>query len=393
MPAPDYHGNSIVNLMASIVAGLGPVPAAPGNSDPVYTPHPVITPDMLEASKHVVLLVIDGLGYDYLRRRLPGGAIDSGMRDPVTSVFPSTTTSAISTFLTADAPQQHALTGWYMWLREIGMVGSPLPFRSRPGKEVLGDFGLIPAAFFDRRPVFERIGRDCFMVQPAALWDSPYTRAHTGSAMVKPFRTLEQMFGRIRRIAASRKPSFTYAYWPELDTLGHRHGMESEAAVAHLNEIDQGVAELLNDMQRRDVCLIITADHGFVDTCDESWVDLSDHPELAETLVTPLCGEPRAAYCYVDSRRHQDFEDYVRERLSDQCEIHASEDLLARGFFGLGDPHPRLRERIGHYCLIMKDNYAIRERLATEKPGKDMIGVHGGTSSAEMRVPLALFKG
>jgi predicted AlkP superfamily pyrophosphatase or phosphodiesterase len=393
MPLPDYNGNSIVNLMASIVAGLGPVPEEPRNGDPLYASHPVVTPDMLEASKHVVLLVLDGLGYDYLRRKIPHGALSAGLNTPVTSVFPSTTTSAISTYLTAEAPQQHALTGWYMWLREIGMVAAPLPFRSRAGSKLLGSFGLSPGALFDRRPVFDRIERDCFMVQPANLWDTPYTRAHTGSAMVKPFRKLSQMFGRIRRITSSRKASFTYAYWPELDTLGHRCGMESETALIHLKEIDRGVADLLNGIQRSDVCLIVTADHGFVDTDDGSWVNLSDHPELAETLVAPLCGEPRAAYCYVDAHRHQDFETYVRERLSDKCEIYSSQDLIARGFFGRGEPHPRLSERIGHYCLIMKENYAIRDRLATEKQGKMMIGVHGGTSSAEMRVPLALFQG
>ncbi len=392
MPLPEYNGGSIVNLMASIVAGLGPIPAQPGDGAPIYAQHPLATPEMLGAAKHVVLLIIDGLGYDYLRRRIPGGAIDAGMRDPMTSVFPSTTTTAISTFLTGDAPQQHALTGWYVWLREIGMVASPLPYRTRAGSRMLGTCGLRSEALFDRRPVFDRIDRDTFMVQPAHLWDTPYTRAHTGNAMVKPFRELKQMFSRIRRITTGRKPSFTYAYWPELDTLGHRHGMESEQAVAHLNEIDQGVADLINEIQKRDVCLVITADHGFVDTYDESWVNLSDHPELGQMLVAPLCGEPRAAYCYVDAHRERDFEDYVRERLSNQCELYRSEDLIARGFFGLGQPHPRLRERIGHYCLIMKENYAIRDSLATEKHGKQMIGVHGGTSSAEMRVPLALFQ-
>ncbi|MDH3317158.1 MAG: alkaline phosphatase family protein [Gammaproteobacteria bacterium] len=393
MPLPDYSGNGIVNLMTSIVAGLGPIPAEPRNGDRLYKPHSVVTPDMLEASKHVVLMVFDGLGYGYLRRRIPDGALSAGLNAPMTSVFPSTTTSAISTFLTADAPQQHGLTGWYIWLREIGMVASPLPFRSRPGSKLLGSFGLRPGTLFDRRSVFDQIDRDCFMVQPATLWDSPYTRAHTGSAMVKPYRKLKQMFARIRRITASRKPSFTYAYWPELDTLGHRHGMESESAVDHLAEIDQGVADLLDVIQRHDVCLIVTADHGFVDTDEQSWVELSGHPELGATLAVPLCGEPRAAYCYVHPDRRDEFEGYVRERLSHQCDLHKSEDLFARGYFGHGIPHPRLRERIGHYCLIMKGNYAIRDRLETEKHGKNMIGVHGGVSDAEMLVPLALFQG
>jgi predicted AlkP superfamily pyrophosphatase or phosphodiesterase len=393
MPVPDYHGNSIVNLMASIVGGLGPVPEKHGNSDAIYSPHALVTPDMLKASKHVVLLIIDGLGYDYLRRHFPGGAIDSGMRDPITSVFPSTTTSAISTFLTAEAPQQHGLTGWYLWLREVGMVVSPLPFRTRAGNGLLETCGIDAETLFDRRPVFDLIGRDCFMVQPAKLSNSSYTLAHAGKATVMPFQNLEQMFGRIRGITAGGKPSFTYAYWPELDTLGHRYGMESDAAAAHLEQMDRGIAALLDSVQRRNVCLIVTADHGFVDTDEQSWVDLSRHPDLAQMLAVPLCGEPRAAYCYINAHRERDFEGYVRERLSEHCELYSSDELIAEGIFGHGDPHPRLRERIGHYCLIMKGNYAIRDRLATEKQGKDMIGVHGGTSDAEMRVPLAVFQG
>lgn len=393
MPLPEYNGNSIVNLMASVVAGLGGDRTTHDAGEALYVPHADIPPAMLEATQHVVLLVIDGLGYDYLRRRLPDGTLAAALKAPMTSVFPSTTTTAISTFLTADAPQQHGLTGWYVWLREIGMVASPLPYRTRAGSRLLGSCGLKSEALFDRRPVFDRIERDCFMVQPENLWDTPYTKAHTGSAMVKPFRQLKQMFGRIRRITASRKPSFTYAYWPELDTLGHRQGMESDPAVAHLEEIDGYVGELLDGIVRRDVCLIVTADHGFVDTDETSWVNLSEHPELGQMLVAPLCGEPRAAYCYVDAHREKDFEDYVRERMSDSCELYRSEDLIARGYFGLGEPHPRLHQRIGHYCLIMKKNCAIADRLATEKHGKKMIGVHGGLSSAEMRVPLALFQG
>ena len=38
----------------------------------------------------------------------------------MTSVFPATTASAITTFATGLAPQQHAFTGWFMFLKEIG---------------------------------------------------------------------------------------------------------------------------------------------------------------------------------------------------------------------------------------------------------------------------------
>ena len=63
--------------------------------------------------------------------------------------------------------------------------------------------------------------------------------------------------------------------------------------------------------------------------------------------------------------------------------------MIDDGWFGLADPHPRLRERVGDYALVMQDDYAIRDRVADEKPFRH-IGVHGGVSREEMRVPLVV---
>ncbi|MDX1514296.1 MAG: alkaline phosphatase family protein [Gammaproteobacteria bacterium] len=384
MALPDYQGGSIVNLMQSIVAGLGD--RATGD----HPPHPEVPPELVRESRHVVLVVIDGLGFDYLMRVRPDGAIASLLRGSLTSVFPSTTTSAVTTFLTADAPRQHALTGWYMWLREAGVVAAPLPFRIRAGGGNLRDLGVLENSVFDRTPVFDQVRRNSFMVQPAHLSSSVYTRANQGRAVLKPYRTLSGFFARVRRLTASKTPSYIYAYWPELDTLGHRHGMESVAAADHLAEIDGQVARLLAKIRGRGATLLVTADHGFVDTRPDTWVNLEDHPELKDMLAVPLCGEPRAAYCYVHHGAAEDFVAYVRERLSTQCELLSADELLEGNYFGLGATHARLKDRIGHYCLIMRGNYAIRDRLATERRVKVMVGVHGGTTASEMKVPLAL---
>ena len=37
-------------------------------------------------------------------------------------MFPPTTAAAVTTLLTATAPQQHAVTGWFLYLRELGTV-------------------------------------------------------------------------------------------------------------------------------------------------------------------------------------------------------------------------------------------------------------------------------
>ena len=103
--------------------------------------------------------------------------------------------------------------------------------------------------------------------------------------------------------------------------------------------------------------------------------------------MVPLCGEPRLAFCYVHPGLENAFETYVREHFSDQAALFPSRQLLEEGWFGRGSPHPGLQHRIGHYALVMKDNWMITGRLPGERPLQH-IGVHGGVSPEEMYVPL-----
>jgi len=65
----------------------------------------------------------------------------------------------------------------------------------------------------------------------------------------------------------------------------------------------------------------------------------------------------------------------------------ASADLVARGYFGSGAVNARLADRVGDYTLIARGRFALRDRLPGERRHVQ-IGVHGGLSDDEMRVPL-----
>ena len=120
---PDYEGGSIVNLMASIEAAFGRRASYPELRD--------LASDEIAGARNLCLLVIDGLGWRYLARALGGGALRRHARAAITSTFPTTTATAITTFMTGLAPQQHGLTGWHMYFRELGTVLAVLPFRPR----------------------------------------------------------------------------------------------------------------------------------------------------------------------------------------------------------------------------------------------------------------------
>jgi hypothetical protein len=374
---PDYQGGSLVNLMSSIACALD-------GSSP-YPPLTLLPPDALAGARHLVLLVVDGLGHQYLQSH--DGALRKHLRGRITSVFPSTTASAIPTFLTGLAPQQHGLTGWNMYFREIGAVVAPLPFRVRTGRHALREAGVTPATLFGLTPLFDRLPLPCHVVSPKNIIHSDFNVALSGRAQRHGYDSLDEMAALIANLMRSATPSYVHAYWPQLDSLAHEYGVHSEPVAEAFAALDAAFARLVELAHASGSRLIVTADHGFIDT-DET-IDLDDHPALRETLLLPLCGEPRMAYAYVRAGREAAFEGYVLGQLAGKVQLFRSEAVLREGWLGPGAAHPALADRIGDYVLVPRGRAILRDWLKGETRYAH-VGVHGGLSAAEMFVPLVV---
>ena len=377
---PDYRGGSLVNLMSSLTTALG------GVSD--HAPLTALPPHTLADARHVVLLVIDGLGHDYLLSR--DSTLRQHLRGSLTSVFPSTTASAIPTLLTGLAPQQHGLTGWHMYFREIGAIAAPLPFRVRAGRHSLRDAGVTPASLFGLSPLFDRLPLPCHVVSPRHIIDSDFNVALSGSAQRHGYQTLDDLFALIAGLLRSDAPrSFIHAYWPQHDSLAHEYGIHSPQVADAFTALDEGFARLLDGVRDSGSRIVVTADHGFIDNSAAETVDLDDHPGLRDTLLLPLCGEPRMAYAYVRAGREAQFETYIHTHLADRIQLFRSEDVLQQGWLGPGIAHAALRDRIGDYVLVPRGHTILRDWLKGE-PRHTHIGVHGELTAAEMTVPLVV---
>ncbi len=374
---PDYtHGS--VNLMAALSEALGG--GATG-----YEALSLLPPEMLRG-RPVILLLIDGLGAELLQC-YPDSFLARHTLTTLSAVFPSTTASAVTTFATGVAPQQHAITGWHMWLRELGSVATILPFVPRHGGAGYGQAGFSPRQFIGAAPLFDRIEVPVEVLSPEWIVHSDYTRATSGNAPRHGYRHFDELLLKIGALVGDGAPRFVYGYWAELDSLAHEFGVNSPQVENHLRALDAALATFTESLHSSGTLLLITADHGLIDSDEQHTLFVHDHSPLAAALTLPLCGEPRTAFCYLRPRHEQRFLAYVRGELGHCCEVVESEALIAQGYFGTGAPHPELGARVGDYTLLMKENYVIRQRLPFEKPFRQ-IGVHGGLSRTEMRVPL-----
>lgn len=376
---PDYR-HSIISLLSGVRQRFNPkaidphYPALslPGNAD-----------------NSLLLLVLDGLGADYLAQQ-PQSFLAHHVIDTLDTVFPSTTASAMTSYLTGASPQQHAITGWFSWFREIGCVTTVLPFTPRFRGPSLTDAGIAPQQLIGHDSLFENLPLPSHVIYPDYIVDSDYTVATSGQAQRHGYETLEEMFTILMALAQFSHPRYLFAYWSQFDALAHQYGVASDKVAKHFAQLDAACAKAFPKLARRGVDILVCADHGLVDTMPEHVITLDEHPPLQSMLTLPLCGEPRTAFCYVRAHKREAFERYIQENFAHASRLVTSETLISNGYFGLGPAHPQLSSRCGDYALLMKENYVIKDRLITEKPFHQ-IGIHGGLSHAEMRVPLIAY--
>ena len=400
--APSYEGGGLLNLMASIGDVCGVDARAVGSGIRYPLLNGIDTSEWRRA-RNLVLVLADGVGADFIRRHSPNGFFSRNQRSTLTSVCPTTTAVAIPTVMTGLPPAVHGLTGWHVYLEEIDCVTAVLPLTVRGVQMAHGSI-IDPAELFTCPSIYSRMQRAAHVLSPSKIAHSPFSQIHTQGATLHPYlpparswldatpfaRPKKDFFGTLKRLCQTPgEQTFIYAYWPDFDHAAHESGVDSPTAVALFHEFEAGVESMMAQLRGTDTTLIMTADHGFIDSPSDRQVHLEDHVALAEMLSQPVCGERRLAYCYLKPGAEADFVDYIDSVLSDRMEAWPREKLLDEQWFGPGPVNPRLAGRIGDYVLAMKDNWTLVDHVPGEKPLR-LVGVHGGLSQNEMIVPLCV---
>jgi predicted AlkP superfamily pyrophosphatase or phosphodiesterase len=243
--------------------------------------------------------------------------------------------------------------------------------------------------------IFQQIpSADGYFVISEKLKDTPYDSVISkGAKEVVGFSNFSDSMDKIQTILKDKKEDkrkFVLHYWEGLDAISHTQGIEKSES--HFREIFNEILELSGKIQQTNpkTQIFVTADHGMVDIPKERVIKLRDHPQLDETLTLPLSGEGRAAFCFVRAPYREQFETYILNEFKEYCTLLKMQDLFDMELFGLFDPHPRFKDRVPDYILLMKDNYIIMDKMLNETRIR-LKAVHGGLSEDELYVPLLKF--
>ncbi len=396
---PDYSGSSLTNVSNSICRWLD-VPERGLPLAPLY--HQKLDGEY----RHILLFVVDGLGLKTLKRLFSrnGNLLTPSARDDLladatlftlTSVSPSTTAAALTSLWTGSAPAEHGIVGYEVWLKEYSLVAnmirqSPVAFWSEVGS--LGRAGFDAGTFVPVQPLSAYLKlhqvQTTFLID-AALAQSGLTVMHMPDARVQPYFSLEDARLTLNDLFAQQagQKTFTAVYWSLVDTLMHRYGPEDERIDLELERFFYSLLLMLKTLQKKygdNTLVLLTADHGGIDTPVDAHFDLKNHPDLNAMLTMQPIGESRLPNFFVRLGNETRFLDYMQAEWGDAFTLIPGSDFLATGILGDKPFHHELLQRLGDWVAIPQDG----AYLWWKNHENHMLGRHGGLSPEEMLVPL-----
>ena len=370
---PTYDASGLAGVMPAVLRSLGVADPAADRDDP---------PDLLDLlpARRSVVVLIDGLGYDLLRRRsghapFLRGLLPSAYR--LCAGFPSTTATSMGTFGTGLPPGAHGLVGYEVLV----------PGEDRLLNELSWDSGPEPRLWQPSQTVFERAAADGMAVTrigPGFFDGSGLTNAALRGGVFTAAHSLEaRVDAALTAVRASRR-SLVYLYWGQLDKVGHVHGCQSWEWGDELELIDRSLARLMAGVPS-DTSVHVTADHGMVDAPHALRIDLAHDDELAGG-VRHVGGEPRSLQLYCEPGATSDVLATWRERVDARAWVLSRDEAVGQGLFGAVSQH--VLPRIGDVIVAMRDNFAIVDSRTARPKLLALLGLHGSLTPEEMAIPL-----
>jgi len=386
---PEYDGYCIANIPDLIASLLGTAEVA----DPWAE-----VARQAAGVERIVFLLLDGFGYrkaQELFAAFPDAALkglaDRGRGLPLTSVYPSTTVSALTSLSTGLTPLEHGMIGYRLYLRETATITNMIRFSTvgNPKPESVFTLGLDRKTLFPHETIHQRLVHENIAVHsilPGHIANSGLSTAlYRGCATQHAAVSLPDMFARTREILnRATGKTFVSLYWPGLDSVAHVVGPDSPSYRDEFLAIDDALRRgLIGRVE--DTLLIVTADHGFVPMAPEDYVLLDGEFDAGNALLMPPVGEPRASYLFTRNGGR----DLVRSAFSDDrgdgLVCLEADELLDTHLLGVGTPHPEIAHRIGDLALLSTG----RAGTFQDYPDAALLrGMHGGLTEDEMLVPL-----
>jgi len=359
----------------------------------------------------VVLFVLDGFGYNQFLRyykdyKFLASLAEKGEVFPITSVFPSQTTNAITTLNTGLTPQEHGLFEYYLYLKEVDMIVSTLSFEPLGSKRrnVLIDKGFSPKLLFNGNTIqntLRKAGVKTFVHIYTAYAYSPYSKVlFDGTTVVPNLKTSDLIVNLRKNLEKENGPAYFFAHLSNLDTVAHEYGPDSYEYGAELSAIsyllNEELVKKIDPQTAKETLVLVTSDHGGVSIVPQNTTYLNEFPQVLKNLqcgkggkhILPT-GSARDVFLHVKEEKLTETKDLLTQKIGGKAKIVEIKEATKNGLFGLGAVGSEFFDRAGNLMILPYRNETVWFEHFKDRR-LNLRGHHGGLNEKEMLVPLAV---
>jgi predicted AlkP superfamily pyrophosphatase or phosphodiesterase len=334
-------------------------------------------PEPARGARQVVLLVLDGLGWQQLEASAADApTVAAGTGGAITSVVPTTTATALTSITTGRPPAEHGVVGYRVRVEGDDGAGDEVMNVLRWRSDAGDMRRRRPAAQFQSIAPFQ--GVDVPAVTRTEFSATGFTAAHLAGARLVGWSVPSTLVVEVRRLLGAGEP-FVYAYYDGLDKVAHERGL-GEYYAQELRTVDRLVGDIIEGLPAG-AALVVTSDHGQVEVGTSARLP---GPELME-CVELLSGEGRFRWLHARSGATDDVAAAAEQWHGDEAWVRTREQIIDEGWFG-GPLTTEVAHRLGDVALVARAPVAFLDPADTGETR--LLARHGSLTAAEMYVPL-----
>ena len=377
---PDYN-HSILNLITSILKHY--------KIETKYNSLKEVDKLLEKQYRNVVLVILDGMGENILKNISPNGIFSQNKIDTITTVYPSTTTAAMTTYYSGKPPIETGWLAWSQYFKEYGRNIDVLPEKDSYTGEKLKVKNLKISDIIGYKTIYEQIKENSSTIKTYEIMPD-YCMKKTNMTMTA--NTMEEMCESIITLCKNEEEKFVMAYQDEPDEIIHKNGCYSEETKKFILDAEEKFEKMIEELKKTNTLLILSADHGHQDI--NKTIDILDLTDMQECLIMPPTLESRMVGFFVKQDKKKEFEERFYNLVKDEYILYTKEQLLESNLLGYGNKHKKIEDFLGDYIAIAVSDTRIRIEtyLSREMKHPDVKkSTHCGLTKNEMEVPLILF--
>ena len=333
--------------------------------------------------KNIVFIILDGMGKHILNNISPKGFFMKNLIDTITSVCPSTTTAAITTYYSGKPPIE---TGWIAMSQYFKEYGRALEMLRRTDSYTGEKIKNAKMDVFDLikyTTIYEQIEKASPKVK---AYEINPTFCDARSKRNINADSIKLMCDSIDAICNNKDNNFILAYSDKPDTLLHKYGCNSNEVKEFILNSEKEIERLCDRLNCNDTLVIISADHGHKDI--EKVYDITELQDIQNCLIMPPSLESRAVTFWVKEEKRKKFEDIFYKKFKNEFLLFTKEEFLEKNLLGIGKKHKKVDDFLGNYVAISIGSSIIKLGTNISKEKVNKKSTHCGFTKEEMEVPL-----